>query len=204
MTWEARSTPGPSGTLTVHIHDDDGSRLSRAYALELLNIDAAFRAFLVRTLAAAPFEAFCWEMPPSSKYQKAADFEFVLVDAPMLARARADSTDFKQHLDGLSASVLAVGFRNLGGDAMLLVPTSRAPEHVYAHLATFVRGAPPDQVDSLLQLLASTMSQHIEDSPVFWVSTAGGGVSWLHVRIDSAPKYYRHQPYRHRPRHDSA
>ncbi|MGI9175867.1 MAG: DUF6940 family protein [Rhodothermales bacterium] len=23
-----------------------------------------------------------------------------------------------------------------------------------------------------------------------WLSTAGGGVSWLHVRLDSRPKYY--------------
>ena len=28
-----------------------------------------------------------------------------------------------------------------------------------------------------------------------WVSTAGGGVAWLHVRLDSAPKYYTHRPY---------
>ena len=32
------------------------------------------------------------------------------------------------------------------------------------------------------------------DAPT-WVSTAGGGVAWLHVRLDSAPKYYTHRPY---------
>jgi len=29
-----------------------------------------------------------------------------------------------------------------------------------------------------------------------WISTAGLGVTWLHVRIDSSPKYYTHAPYR--------
>ena len=29
-----------------------------------------------------------------------------------------------------------------------------------------------------------------------WVSTAGAGVSWLHVRLDDRPKYYGYQPYR--------
>ena len=32
------------------------------------------------------------------------------------------------------------------------------------------------------------------ESPV-WVSTAGMGVSWLHVRFDSRPKYYRWGEY---------
>jgi len=29
-----------------------------------------------------------------------------------------------------------------------------------------------------------------------WLSTAGGGVAWLHVRLDTRPKYYRYNPYR--------
>jgi len=29
-----------------------------------------------------------------------------------------------------------------------------------------------------------------------WLSTAGMGVSWLHVRLDDRPKYYGHRPYR--------
>jgi len=28
-----------------------------------------------------------------------------------------------------------------------------------------------------------------------WISTAGGGVAWLHVRLDSSPKYYGFRPY---------
>lgn len=29
-----------------------------------------------------------------------------------------------------------------------------------------------------------------------WVSTSGLGVSWLHVRLDSRPKYYTYAPYK--------
>jgi hypothetical protein len=29
-----------------------------------------------------------------------------------------------------------------------------------------------------------------------WLSTAGAGVPWLHVRLDDAPKYYGHAAYR--------
>jgi len=31
---------------------------------------------------------------------------------------------------------------------------------------------------------------------VVWLSTAGAGVPWLHVRLDDRPKYYHYGPYR--------
>ena len=41
--------------------------------------------------------------------------------------------------------------------------------------------------------------QRLGARPV-WLSTAGGGVDWLHVRLDDRPKYYRHREWRQRPR----
>jgi hypothetical protein len=38
------------------------------------------------------------------------------------------------------------------------------------------------------------MQQRVSASPL-WLSTAGMGVSWLHLRLDSRPKYYRHRSY---------
>ena len=32
-----------------------------------------------------------------------------------------------------------------------------------------------------------------------WLSTAGLGVYWLHLRLDTRPKYYSFQPYRKPP-----
>ena len=28
-----------------------------------------------------------------------------------------------------------------------------------------------------------------------WMSTSGAGVSWLHIRLDSRPKYYQYRPF---------
>jgi len=39
------------------------------------------------------------------------------------------------------------------------------------------------------------MTRRLSSRPV-WLSTAGGGVSWLHVRLDDRPKYYHHAAYR--------
>jgi hypothetical protein len=42
------------------------------------------------------------------------------------------------------------------------------------------------------------MARRVGRQPV-WLSTAGAGVAWLHVRLDDRPKYYGHGPYRQRP-----
>jgi hypothetical protein len=39
------------------------------------------------------------------------------------------------------------------------------------------------------------MAERIGEAPV-WLSTAGMGVAWLHVRLDSRPTYYGHRPYK--------
>jgi hypothetical protein len=37
-----------------------------------------------------------------------------------------------------------------------------------------------------------------QDAPT-WMSTHGGGVPWLHMRFDPAPKYYHHEAFKRRP-----
>merc|ERR1711957_1156939 len=42
--------------------------------------------------------------------------------------------------------------------------------------------------------IEARMVQVGSKTPV-WVSTAGSGVSWLSIRLDSRPKYYHHSAY---------
>ena len=67
----------------------------------------------------------------------------------------------------------------------------------YPHLATFIRAASADHKHALLSAIGSALVRRISDTPV-WLSTAGLGVAWLHVRLDSRPKYYKYLPYRQR------
>jgi hypothetical protein len=39
------------------------------------------------------------------------------------------------------------------------------------------------------------MAARLSARPV-WLSTAGAGVAWLHVRLDDRPKYYGFDEYR--------
>ena len=46
----------------------------------------------------------------------------------------------------------------------------------------------------VLRVLGDAVHEKISDAPL-WVSTNGAGVAWLHVRLDSTPKYYSYRPY---------
>ncbi len=77
----------------------------------------------------------------------------------------------------------------------MVVPCPVAEASAYRHLAAFVRLAPESQRHALWQSVAEAMTRRIGAKPV-WLSTAGAGVSWLHVRLDDRPKYYGFGPYR--------
>jgi hypothetical protein len=62
-------------------------------------------------------------------------------------------------------------------------------------LAAFLREGPSDQVHDLWHRTARAVRENLGAKPM-WLSTAGLGVAWLHIRLDSRPKYYRFDGYR--------
>src|SRR5262249_17430215 len=138
--------------------------------------------------------AFRWETPALCSATLERPFEFVLLDSPGLA-SKPDPVAFASYFKAKTAADGVVAFPNLRKDAILVVPCPRGPVSAYGHLAAFVRGAPEPQQHALWQLVGQTMEQQLGPTPV-WLSTAGAGVSWLHVRIDTTPKYYGYGPYR--------
>jgi hypothetical protein len=165
---------------------------SRRDFVDALQTETVFRTWLNLLLAECPYSAFRWETPPVSRKTIESPFEFVVLDAPTLERS-ADPSAFTEHLASETKDVAT--FANLKGDALLVVPAECGPRTSYGHLAAFVRGAPQRQRDALWQAVGEAIAERISDRPV-WLSTAGAGVPWLHVRLDDQPKYYGHRPYR--------
>jgi hypothetical protein len=178
---------------TIH---GDLLHVSYADVLRLWQHDENFRSFFIRLLADAPFSAFRWETPAISAATANRAFEFVLLDSPSLARA-PDENAFTENFPK-AGDKDAVEFSNLGHDAIMIVPCPKASPSAYAHLASFVRHAPDSQKHALWQLVGDAMTRRLSAKPV-WLSTAGAGVAWLHVRLDDRPKYYVHAPYRSFP-----
>ena len=175
--------------------------------LELWRTDRSFALFFTAMLAASPFESFFWECPASSYATLSAPFECVTIRASTFARA--NPANFAEHFN---AGMGAATFLSLGGDATLVAPTGLvgaglvgaglvgAPGEArasYGHIAAFCRGASESQHLAVWQAVGTALAAHNSASggrPV-WLSTEGSGVPWLHIRMDSRPKYYHHHPY---------
>jgi hypothetical protein len=171
----------------------DSDVATYAQVIEAWRNDDAFRSWFNGVLASISYRAFRWETRPVSAATANDPFEFVVLDSPGLAREpepEAFAEHFRRNVVGD-----VVTFPNLGGDAIMVVPRPTGPASAYGHLAAFVREAPAAQRAALWQAVGDAMTGRIGQKPV-WLSTAGAGVSWLHVRLDDRPKYYGFAPYR--------
>ena len=192
--WTARSKELPKGRGLRFAVDLDSRPASVADVLRGWQVDAGFRSLFNTLLADAPYTAFRWESPAVTETTVMQPFEFVLLDSPDLARP-PDPKAFAEHFAAAEAGVAV--FPNLSGDAIMVVPSPVADPSAYGHLAAFVRHAPELQRHALWQSVGEVMARRVGAEPV-WLSTAGAGVSWLHVRLDNRPKYYGFGPYRQR------
>jgi hypothetical protein len=173
-----------------------GQPLPYADVLQLWQSDETLRQLFIDLLVQAPYRAYRWETPPLTRFNAAQQpFEFVLVDAPGLRRTPDVKTFARQFTTAQSGIARC---QNLGGDATMIIPAPPASGPGYSDLATFVRQAPAGLSHELWRVVGATLQQQLGPSPL-WLSTAGGGVAWLHVRIDSRPKYYHHSPYKAHP-----
>lgn len=173
----------------------DSVPLTYARVLHDLQTDAEFRSFFISLLRDAPFVGYCWETPPITTKTESRPFEFVLLDCPRFETRATDDKTFASYFTPEDTAEGVVVFDSLGKDSLLIVPSPREHVSCYGHLAAFMRRAPKPQINALWRIVAATVQSRLSDAPL-WLSTAGTGVAWLHVRLDSRPKYYGFAPYR--------
>jgi hypothetical protein len=191
--WTTRGEEFDRGRGSRFAVDLDSQPATFAEVLHGWQNDAAFRSLFNDLLSNSSFSAFRWETPAVTSDTITRPFEFVLLDSPGLAR-RPDPNAFADHFRGSNEGDVVV-FPNLGGDAIMVVPRPVAAPSAYGHFAAFVREAPDLQRHALWRSIGDAMVGRLGVKPV-WLSTAGAGVSWLHVRLDDRPKYYGFAPYR--------
>lgn len=173
--------------------ENGSSPVSYADVIHKWQNDADFRAFFIGLLLNSPFSVFRWETPPITIATANQPFEFVLLDSPGIS-IDPDPETFSEHFVTTTQGGV-VEFPNLGRDAILVVPCPDDPLSDYGHLAAYLRNSLEPQQHLLWELVGAAMQRRISSKPV-WLSTAGGGVAWLHVRLDDRPKYYGYEPYR--------
>ena len=191
--WASRKTKLSNGRAIKFAIDIGSSPVSYSDVIQLWQNDAGFRVFFTSLLVDSPFPMFRWETPPVTQTTANQAFEFVLLDSPGLA-SDPDPAAFAEHFVTKTSGEV-VEFPNLGSDAILIVPRPDDPSSDYGHLAAYLRYSREVQQHSLWKAVAAAMQRRLNSRPV-WLSTAGGGVAWLHIRLDDRPKYYGYAPYR--------
>lgn len=191
--WTSRAKQLSNGRVVKFSIDVGSAPVSYAEVLTRWEQDADFRRFFVGLLVASPFSAFRWETPPITLSTANRPFEFVLLDSPYLV-CKPDPSAFAQHFASAAPGAV-IEFPNLGKDAIMVVPCPNDSSSDYGHLAAYLRNSSESQQHSLWELVGAAMNRRLSTKPV-WLSTAGGGVAWLHVRLDDQPKYYGFAPYR--------
>jgi hypothetical protein len=189
--WRVRVETINATTQRRSLVDSQDCPMSFSGVLAGWSADAAFRRSWIANLRAVAFDAYAWECPPVTAANASRPFECVFVASPELATLSAEPRAFAEHF---SPGCQVVTFDNLCADAKLVAPCPGDPKSDYRHLARFVATAPDEQQDALWQAVGAAMKIRLGGKPV-WLSTAGLGVGWLHVRLDDRPKYYRHVPY---------
>ena len=174
----------------------EGEPLSWSDVMGRWQDDQSFRGFFITVLADAPFSAYFWETPPVTRTTINREFAFVLVDSQQLAGVRSNQQAFENHFASAQPGASVIEFSNLGGDATLVVPCPSGPLTAYSQISTFARQAPAEQQNELWSMVGAAFERRLGAQPV-WLNTSGLGIYWLHIRLDSSPKYYTHEPYRY-------
>lgn len=190
--WQAKKSQVDDTTERWRVFDNQGSELSTEQVFLMWKGDERFRAFWTASLREVPLDSYCWECPAMTGQVLSRPFECVFLSSPLLAAMPPDPRSFAGYF---RPGCDAVTFESLGGDAMLVAPCPEEGAVNFAHLASFTATASQARQDALWQAIGKALDKRIGSEPT-WLSTAGLGVAWLHVRLDTRPKYYRFAPYR--------
>jgi hypothetical protein len=152
--------------------------------------DERFVYCLRQAMLGNDFIALRWESAAITSQVLSDAYQCVVLNDPSIERP-ANPGPFAQYLHAASRACV---IHSNGKDAKLLIPCEGAAGQQYCHLRAFLQQAPDTQVNDLFQLLGRVLRCSITEQPI-WLNTAGGGVAWLHIRVDSRPKYYQYLAY---------
>ena len=137
--------------------------------------------------------AFFWEHPPLKLNDLERDYECIIKKSNSFTARSINEAAFADYFQqGESVAV----FPNLGRNAMLVVPTKKRDAATYKHLGAFLANADAAQQNLLFEKVGNTLLEELKKGKQIWLNTAGLGVIWLHVRLDTRPKYYKTKRYR--------
>jgi len=100
-----------------------------------------------------------------------------------------DYTPFLEHIKK-SKNKYVTSFWNLSGNTRLVIPIPKKNKN-FCTLNEFCKNASKTQQQKFWKKVAIEIKKYKKNHEKVYLSTHGLGVSYLHIRIESTPKYYR-------------
>ena len=190
--WELQIIAQDQEGVRFKIKEND-THLSFKEVFEYWKIDPTFLQFYVNALNAFSLEEFFWEHPAVKTAYLDRPYEVILLKSRSFKNRKVDERSFKEKIE---VKELVAVFPNLGKNATLIVPTKQHIPIIYKHLGSFLREATTEQIQAVFQALGATILSEIAAGKLLWLNTAGLGVLWVHIRLDTRPKYYKVRTYK--------
>jgi len=167
--------------------------LSFKNVFELWANDSEFVEFYKTELIKLNYQAFCWEHPALKKEFLEKKYECILQRSKPLEHLPINENVFKNYI---YEKEQVADFMNLGKNARLVIPTKKIDKEIYNHMGKFIRLADAEQVNEVFKSIGKIIFEEIETKKLIWLNTAGLGIIWLHIRMDTKPKYYKTKSYK--------
>ena len=171
----------------------DENYLTFNEVFELWQADDNFITFYINTLINFDYKAFHWEHPCLEEDLLDKKYECTITKSKRLETASINEEPFKEHI---YTNESVIDFMNLGKNARLIIPSKKTDKEVYNHLGKFIRTAPKEQIMEVFKRTGKLVTKEIKENGKIWFNTAGLGVIWLHIRLDTKPKYYKTKKYK--------
>lgn len=173
--------------------------LSWDYFFQLINTNNDIIQKMILILKSCPFESYFLEFHPVSfNILSETIFEFVIVKTTSFLNKTDIITFGKSNLNTNSNNIYT--FYNLSKTSILISPcyNYNYDINIYNNICTFMRSNNFEQQNKLLITIFSLYLNILYQNrnKLYWLSTHGKGVGWLHVRIDDCPKYISWSPYK--------
>ena len=132
---------------------------------------------------------FYWRTTPVNK-TKMSVFKTEFVQTNYL-NAKQDYSAYQSYFTNraITTDNSIVAFPNLSGDTILIVPIPVKGKK-FTYIKDFIDNSSLKLQHSLWRRVAKEAKKLLKKHNRIWLSTHGEGIPYLHIRLDTKPKYY--------------
>ena len=133
------------------------------------------------------YETSCISKKMNEKYKEK------FIETNKFNRVKQNHSVFEKNIKK-SKNKNVISFYNLSKTSLLIVPYPKKNKDKtyknYKTLKNFIDNSSEEQQIKFWKKVASGIKRMLKKNDKIWVSTHGLGVPYLHIRIDTVPKYY--------------